>query len=442
MYMILIALAAGSVAGRILSLPTQSHADNDGSRWATVRALVDNGTYSIGRREIDADSGTYHDYGIITQPGWKTIDCVLRPGEGTRYFYSSKLPLLPTLVAGEYWLLKNTLGWSIVDNGISVTRTILFTINWLPMVIYLFVMVRLVEMLGVTAWGRLFVMAAAALGTYVNLFLVTFNDHTIAACSALFALDPALRIWCGGRRGAGCFVLAGFFAAFTACNQLPATSFLCVLGLCFLIRFPRQTLFFFMPAAMIPIAGLLVTNYLAIGQFFPAYSEFGGPWYNFKGSHWAEPGTGIDWAREPKTVYAFHLLFGHHGLFSLTPIFLLSVAGSWLWASSRGRPERRVGRALGRLTCLLVPVVVGFYVVRTNNYGGWSNGPRWLIWLIPFLVLTMLPAADWLAGRRWGRGLACVLLVLSVLSVNYRPLNPWRHPWIYDYLEWKGWIRY
>jgi hypothetical protein len=442
MYVILIALAAGSVAGRILSLPTQLHADNDGSRWATVRALVDDGTYAIGRRESDPGTGIYHDYGIVAETGWKTFDCVLRPGEGTRYFYSSKLPLLPTLVAGEYWLLKRTLGWSIVNQGTAVNRTILLTINWLPLVIYLLVMARLVEMLGTTTWGRLFVMAGAALGIYLNLFSVTFNDHTIAACSALFALDPALRIWCGGRRSAGCFALTGFFAAFAACNQLPAALYLCILALAFLIRFPRQTLLFFVPAALIPVAGLLFTNYLAIGQLLPAYGEFGGSWYNFEGSHWIERGTaGIDYAQDAKAVYAFHLLFGHHGLFLLTPIFLLSIVGCWV---SIPRSTRYPGpaRALARLTCLLVPIVVVFFVMKTNNYGGWSNGPRWLIWLTPFLVLTMIPAADWLATRRWGRALACVLLALSALSVSYRPQNPWRHPWIYDFLEWNEWIHY
>src|SRR5262245_7815367 len=76
---LLIVVAAGAAAGRILSAelvlepslhkpsdqpqakgrnwppkraePMPTFSSNDRSRWATVRALVDNGTYVVGRRE-------------------------------------------------------------------------------------------------------------------------------------------------------------------------------------------------------------------------------------------------------------------------------------------------------------------------------------------------------------------------------------------------------
>jgi hypothetical protein len=475
-YSLLIALAAGELAGHILSTnrvsvpalyrdekdptdergpwaktrpePVPTHGDNDRSRWDTVRALVDEGTYAIGWREVDEATGKYADHGICTEDGWRTIDKVLHPE--THVFYSSKPPLLPTLVAGEYWLLKKVFGWSIVNDRWCVVRTILFTINWLPMIIYLTLFSRLVDWLGATDWGRLYVMAAAALATYMSPFLITFNNHTVAACTALFALYPVLRIWHGGQRGPWLFILAGFFAGFTACNELPAALFTAALGVCLLVRFPRPTLLFFVPAVLLPVAGLLTTNYLAIGRIVPAYSEVGSPWYAYEGSHWTPPAegkrTGIDWAEEPKLEYAFHFLFGHHGLFSLSPIFLLSIIGCLAFrARPSADPTQRPPPSpafLSGLTVLLTVVVVGFYVMKTNNYGGWTTGPRWLIWLTPFLLLTMLPAADWLGERRWGRAVAYALLALSVLSVTYRPWNPWLHPWLYQFLETRGWIHY
>ena len=45
-------------------------------------------------------------------------------------------------------------------------------------------------------------------------------------------------------------------------------------------------------------------------------------------------------------------------------------------------------------------------------------------------------------GRRWGRGTALTLLALSVLSANYSVWNPWRHPWLYRWMDWNGWIPY
>ena len=69
---------------------------------------------------------TKNDHGIVTEDGWQGIDKVLHPGE--LKFYSSKPPLLPTLVAGEYWLLKKLFGWSIVQERWQVVRVILLTV--------------------------------------------------------------------------------------------------------------------------------------------------------------------------------------------------------------------------------------------------------------------------------------------------------------------------
>ena len=64
------------------------------------------GTYVIGHRDVGpATTGTATaTSGIVFEDGWQTIDKVLHPER--QEFYSSKPPLLPTLVAGEYWLLQ------------------------------------------------------------------------------------------------------------------------------------------------------------------------------------------------------------------------------------------------------------------------------------------------------------------------------------------------
>jgi hypothetical protein len=486
-YALLITVAAGATAGRILAVArlsdpglyrteeepddgrglwpkvrpaaTPTLGDNDRSRWDTVRALVDDGTYVIGHRDRPAP-GAYHDRGIIVEDGWKSIDKVLRPD--TQDFYSSKPPFLATLVAGEYWLLKQALGWSIVEQRWEVVRTILMTVNWLPMIAYLALLSRLVDRLGTTDWGRLYVMTAASIGTFLSSFAITLNNHSVATCTALFALAPALRIWYGGERRPALYALAGFFAGFTACSELPALSFAAALLVLLGWRAPGRTLAAFVPAALLPVLFFFATNYLAIGRFTPAYGEFGGPWYEYEGSHWARddaPKRGIDWAglKETKGEYAFHLLAGHHGVFSLTPIFLLTVGGLGVLARPRRHRQDneeteelvpasdwRASPApmLAGLTLLLSVVVIGFYIYKSDNYGGWTSGPRWLIWLTPLWLLSMLPAADWLGARRWGRGLAYVLLAVSVLSATYPPWSPWRHPWLYNWLQSQGWIAY
>jgi hypothetical protein len=487
-YVLLITVAAATAAGRILSAervyepslspakkeqhtwhvawpdtrptPVPTFGSNDRSRWDTIRALVEKGTYEIGERVTDPASRKYRDKGIAFEDGYLTIDKVLIPE--THKFYSSKPPLLPTVLAGEYWVLYQ-LGISMEEHPFLVVRIILLTAQWLPLVIYLWLLSRLVERYGTTDWGRYFVVAAGCFATIVTPFAITLNNHLIATCTALFALYAALRLWSGEGPGSPwLFLVTGFFTGFTACAELPAAALTAGLFLLLLGRFPGRTLGYFVPAAAVPVAAFFLTNFLAIGEFLPAYSKVGGPEYQYEGSPWKiAPGEikhGIDYAHlvESRAEYALHFFVGHHGLFSLTPIYLLAFAGmivGLLRGKSGGNettsPEDGPGaraaafpHVLYPLTLYLSVVVIGFYLIKTTNYGGWTNGLRWLMWLAPFWLLTMLPVADRLSRCRWGRGLGYVLLAVSVLSANYRPWNPWRHPWVYNLLELLGWPGY
>ena len=78
----------------------------------------------------------------------------------------------------------------------------------------------------------------------------------------------------------------------------------------------------------------------------------------------------------------------------------------------------------------------------TNIQNGGTSGLRWMFWLAPLWLLTMLPMADILARRRWTRALALVLLAFSVLSATYPTWNPWTHPWLMNLtqnLDWGMW---
>ena len=74
-----------------------------------------------------------------------------------------------------------------------------------------------------------------------------------------------------------------------------------------------------------------------------------------------------------------------------------------------------------------------------RNYGGGTSGLRWMFWLAPLWLLTMLPMADILSRRRWTRALALVLLALSVLSASYPTWNPWSHPWLMNLTQNLNW---
>lgn len=483
--------------------PMPTFSSNDRSRWATVRALVDGdgpdqppGRFIIGRRDrgmvlgslatalaaadplqaaLLAEAGyrarTRADSGIIFEDGWQSVDKILDPS--SLEFYSSKPPFLATLLAGFYWILQQLFGWTLADQPQFVVRTLLVVLHILPLVLYLWLVVRLSLRHLAADWARLFVLAAACFGTLLTPFLLSLNNHTLGAFCVLFTMVLVLRVWerrCAGRDpGYVNFALAGLLAAFAVTNELPALAFLVGILVLLALWYPYRALLLFLPAAMLVGAGFLGTNYWALGTWKPAYSHFGDPWYEYEGSHWRKPPpgqikNGIDWAyfKETRGEYAFHLLLGHHGFFSLTPLWLLSLAtmaaGSWRWLRAglplRGPPaEASIPSAatppaaplpgwLPPFTLGLTVVVVGFYLLRSDNYGGWSNGPRWLLWLTPLLLLCLMPALDRLQRTRAGRWFAYLCLGFSVLAANYVLWNPWRMPWIYDFMQALGWPGY
>ncbi len=445
--------------------PTPFFSSNDRSRWATVRALVDEGAYRIGQRvNFTATEPPFQDEGIIFEDDYKSLDKVMDPATGA--FYSSKPPLLATVLAGEYWLLKNILGWDIVRDRWVVVCTILITVNVLPFVAYLLLLAKLLQHTCRTDVGRLLAFITAALCTFLTTFCHTLNNHTPAAYCVLFALYPLLRQGLGtAPETRGDLAISGFFLGVLVALELPALSLAVAIIIPLLYLRPLRTLCWMLPLFVVPLLAQVLCNYSALGTWVPAYSSFGGPWYNYPGSHWAkwelvQQGQfvpGIDFNQEPIRVYALHVLIGHHGWFSLMPVFVLSL-GAMLYQVSRCGSEllTRLGRAieptervlppnlLGLVTLLVTVVVVGFYFTRTQsyNYGGNTSGLRWLFWLIPLWLLPLGIAGDWLLQRRTGLVVVILCVGLTVLAVYYPAWNPWRSPWLLQAFEQLGWVNY
>jgi hypothetical protein len=427
---------------KVRPTPMPTFSSNDRSRWAAVRALVDEGTFAVGRRAFNPD-GTYRDTGIVFEDGWQTLDKVLDPK--THLYYSSKPPLFTVLVAAEYWLIRRLTGWTLTEQPWKVVCTILLTVNVSPLAAYLLLLSWLLERYGTTDWGRLFTFAAACFGTFLTTFAITLNNHTVGAFTTLRAVYPLLM---DERLSSRTLLVSGFFAGLSACFELPATALLAGLAIGLLAQVPRRTLLAFVPAAVIPVAAQAALNYAELGDWKPAYEKLDSVWYRYEGSHWNKKGSerqGIDFAgdKETRPAYAFNLLIGHHGVFSLTPIWLLSVAGL-MRTLLRGRSRGATWWDVALLTLLVSAAVIGFFaaIVSTVNYGGWSSGPRWFFWLTPLWLLALLPAADRLGAAPVGRGLGYVLLAVSVFSAAWPAWNPWRHPWIYLVLESWGRVRY
>lgn len=414
---------------------------NDRSRWCTIRALVED--------DLRVPGAPYAIDRVIQEPQWDTIDMVKHDG----HLYSSKPPLFPTLLAGPYWIVHRLTGATLGTHPYEIGRFMLILVNVIPLGIYLWLVARLAERLGASDWGRIFVVATAALATFLSTFAVVINNHVPAAVCVMVALYAAIRIWLDGERRWRYFALAGLFGAFAVADELPALALLVPLGLGLLWIAPRQALWGFVPAALVIAAALFATNWIAHGSLRPPYAHRSATdpadnWYHYtyeRGgkqyeSYWQNR-KGIDRGEPSRAVYALHALVGHHGVFSLTPVWLLSVIGLGMWLIRPGDPKLR---GLAVLVAAVSGVCLLFFLgvvgQDDRNYGGMTSGLRWTFWLIPMWLVVMLPAADWTATRRWSRIAALILLVVSAMSASYPTWNPWTHPWLYDFLEHLGYL--
>ncbi len=484
-YCILIALAAGSMIGRILSvdsvdyLHTQKQfakdnkpriimrpflSSNDRSRWCTIRSLAEFGTYEIDPILFTPESlkasrdsqkkGTASNASRRypkRNPGWDTIDKVRHKNrDGEMRFYSSKPPLLPTLLAGEYWLISALTGATLEESPYDIARFMLITVNVIPLILAFVLLAKMVERLGTTDWGRIFVMAAATFATFLTTFSVVINNHIPAAVSVTVAMYAAVKIIFDDERRLRYFAMAGFFAAFTAANELPALSFLVALAAALLWKAPKPTLSAFLPAALVVVAAFFGTNKIAHDSWLPPYAHRSATvaednWYDYEHivqtahgprvipSYWKKGNpVGVDRGESCQGIYALNVLAGHHGIFSLTPVWLLSLIGTFWMCRNKDRRLLQLAVFVAAITA----VCLTFYLLRPladRNYGGVTSGFRWMFWFAPLWLLTMIPAADKMSQVRWKRGLALTLLAFSVLSVSYPTWNPWTHPWIYQY---------
>ena len=122
---------------------------------------------------------------------------------------------------------------------------------------------------------------------------------------------------------------------------------------------------------------------------------------------------------------------GHHGVFSLTPIWILSICGC-VGLLKYGDVTLK---QLAAMTLLLTTVCFAFYLMRPvmdRNYGGVASGFRWMFWLAPLYLITMIPSVRLLSKSPWGRAALVMLLATSAFSAFWGFYNPWVYPWTYS----------
>lgn len=377
---------------------------NTGSRYATVESLVDYGTYAI-------DRSVYR----------RTVDKVKIGDE----FYSSKPPLLPTYAAGVYWVYKAITGHTIADYEGEVVWLGSLTSGWLGHLVLLIYMYRIAKLLFVRQLAIIGTVIAAGFTYLGAAYATTLNNHSVAAAFAVVGFYHTLRaLRPEGRRRD--WVYAGLALGFLPGIDLPSGAISAGFGVCLLVKDFRRALLLFAPAALPGLVLHLSLTYIATGSIIPIYERR--ELYEYEGSYWLNE-AGIDALREPKTTYAWNLLLGHHGLFSMTPVLLFSLVGL-----ARALRQKGSERALALAVSLVTLVVLVFYLFRSHNYGGWCVGMRWLV---PQMALLLVFFGVWLDRARLTRfKLALVLVAFSIGA--YHVQDGLSGP--FQFSRWHNWL--
>lgn len=360
------------------------HNANTGSRFATVESLVDFGTYSINRSQY------VH-----------TID-KMKVGDD---FISSKPPALPTYAAGSYWVLQKVTGLKISENEGPVVWFVSLCTGWAAHVLFLIYLYRLARLL---MQRQLAIIGTVAAGGFAYLgvaYATTINNHSISAALGIMGLYYAVGIRRGTLSRLRHWVFAGLSFGFMTAVDLTSGAFM-VAGFAYLVTHDwRKTLFWYLPALLPGVLVHQLLTYAITGSWIPTYLN--SDLKDFPENYFRHRRSGIDALDEPKHTYAFNVLLGHHGLFSMTPLYCFSI-----WELGRAFKTRR-GLAEAWFATGVVGAFLLFYIFRSRNYGGWCVGMRHLV---PIMAVLVVYFGLWLERVRFRRSLWA--LVLAAFGVS------------------------
>ncbi|MBX7258889.1 MAG: hypothetical protein K1Y02_21175 [Candidatus Hydrogenedentes bacterium] len=381
--------------------------DHAYSRLATVYSLTTDGSWYIDRPEGQPPN-PFEDYTVdkVMVRGIEE-DGVVRGGR----MISSKPPVLPLIMTGEFLAIRAATGWSLDDETQArrVLDVMTVTIMGGSFLLTLVFFLKTLRLFAIPPGVRLVLLVALAFGTQLMGFSTSISNHVPAAGVLMVASYFGLGLAAEKLAPVPArFVAFGFFGALVPELDMPLGVFVFFIGLSLLTRFPRQTLSWVLMGALPPLALHVAIMMAVTGSPLPV--QMRKITYLFEDSYWRHP-LGIDGLSEPKPVYLFHLTFGRCGVYALYPILLAGLAAGLKAVVNPNVKYRSLvlGGGLG------VIVLTYYYVTRTNNYGGEAYGFRWFIGAMPILLLM---AAPLLAGlrKRWQWAFVSMMMAISLYS--------------------------
>ena len=383
------------------------------SRLATVYALVHDGSWYIDRPAGEPPNP----FEMLT------VDKVQTPNGR---MISSKPPVLPLLMAGEYAALNSFADWRLTnrDDLRRVMRVMIVTLIKIPYAVGMLFFVLLLRLFFQDGKKAALVLLIMAFASPIPGYACQINNHTPSAAALCGALYFGLGLYAGKLKPSSWrFCAFGFLSAFIFVTDIPITIFPASLGLLLIMKYPRQAMLWAGLGAL-PLLTLHFALMTAItGSPFPVQTRE--IMYNFRNSYWRNP-IGVDGLNESRWLYLFHMNFGRFGTFLLFPSLLFAVPGFIRSLVNREVGIKSFALTMGAAWALLTL----YYVLETNNYGGAAYGFRWHIGAVPvFLFFSAVQMAA--TQRKYQWAFFAALFLVSGYSAWECMQAPWgaSHEW-------------
>jgi hypothetical protein len=413
-------LAVAATAFALVAAVPYAGSPNDGSRLATVEALVDYHTLAI-------DDSIYVKPPPKTSPREKLpypAHWAILPDTGTvdklrvnGHFYSDKPPTPALFLAGVYQLLQWTTGLKATERADLFCWAMTVASSGLAYVLAVWGTFQLGRALRLGRGSALLLALSLGASTVAAIYVCQVNNHILQLGVAVLLLWQAIRLAEGPAAAAGAWRLAliGTLAGLGYAIE-QASGALLLAGTVLVVGWYCRG---WRGAALAAGAALpwVVLHHAVTYSFAHTLRPIGAvpEYFDYPGSEFhAGNLTGL-W-NHPSLAdfadYSWRLLFGGRGFIqSNVPLFLALAAGALLlW---RRRPER----PLLWLAALWAAGTWLVYAALSRNYAGVCCSIRWFVPLLApaYLVLAVLlrdhPAyrLDLLLLSGWGARLAFLM---------------------------------
>lgn len=386
---------------------------NQNSRLDMVFAVVEDGTFRIDRfveNTVDYAKVGEHYYsdkapgtaflGIPIYAGLKTLlDTSLL--EGVMERLAGNEAFKATLREDGSGIFEEKVRFAIVQLVLS------FTLAALPTSFTGVLMFRILRAFTNNLWPRLIVVLGYGLLSPAFPYAGALYGHQLSA-ALLFAAFYIVFI----RRGsltAGALFLVGGLLGYSVVTEYPSAL---IVGVVIL-----YLVYFLYREQRLRLAGWVVLSGVMIALPWMAYNTivFGGP-LNLGYSHselWTgQHSTGFMSLTIPHWEAVWGITFGFfRGLFVLSPWLLMFFPGLFLWWRTRRY------RAEFWLVVASVALMFFFNASSIMWWGGFAIGPRYILPMLPFMVLPVVFVLDAWYFRVWFRFLAAVFMVWSLVAI-------------------------